>query len=64
MIDETRLRDLQMKTNRLTAIGTILLVTLSNAGADLQSIAQFKSALKDHISILLQTMKSDKCVNY
>lgn len=60
MIDEARLRDLQAKTNRLTAIGTVLLVTLSSAGPDLQSIAQFKASLKDHISILLQTVKNDK----
>lgn len=60
MIDETRLRDLQTKTNRLTAIGTILLVTLSNAGPDLQSIAEFKASLKEHVSILLQSIKKDK----
>lgn len=60
MIDEARLRDLQVKTNRLTAIGTIILVTLSHAGPDLQSIAEFKASLKDHISILLQSVKNDK----
>ncbi|EFA01622.1 T-complex protein 11-like protein 1 [Tribolium castaneum] len=60
LIDEARLRDLQVKTNRLTAIGTILLVTLSHAGPDLQSIAEFKASLKDHISILLQSIQNDK----
>lgn len=60
LIDEVRLRDLQLKTNRCTVIGTILLVTLTNTGPDLQSIAQFKTALKDHVSILLQSAKSEK----
>lgn len=60
MLDEERLYDIQMRTNRLIAIATVLLVTLSNAGADLQSINPFKQALKEHISILLQNVKKEK----
>lgn len=59
ILDEDRLRDLQIRTFRLVATATVLLVTLSNAGADLQSISSFKQALKNHISILLANVKSD-----
>lgn len=60
MLDEERLIDLQLKTFCLISIATVLLVTLSNAGPDLQTIAPFKQTLKDHISILLQNLKSEK----
>lgn len=60
MLDEERLRELQIKTKRLIAVATILLVTLSTVGADLQSISVFKQSLKEHISILLQPVKCDK----
>ncbi|XP_060532259.1 T-complex protein 11-like protein 1 isoform X2 [Cylas formicarius] len=59
ILDEDRLYDLQIRTFRLVACATILLVTLSNAGADLQSISAFKYELKEHISILLQPLKTD-----
>ncbi|KAJ8963714.1 hypothetical protein NQ314_005435 [Rhamnusium bicolor] len=60
MLDEERLIDLKLRTFRLTSIATILLVTISNAGADLQSITPFKESLKEHISILLQSIKTEK----
>lgn len=60
MLDEERLRDLQLRTFQLISIATVLLVTLSNAGADLQTIASFKQTLKDHISILIQNLKTEK----
>ncbi|VEN61924.1 unnamed protein product [Callosobruchus maculatus] len=63
MLDEGRLQDLQIRTFRLINIATVLLVTLSNAGADLQSITPFKQACKEHISILLQNVKTDKDLN-
>lgn len=60
MLDENRLQDLQIKTQRVIIIGTALLVTLSYAGPDLQSLTNFKLSLKDHISIILQSLKTDK----
>ncbi|XP_018576855.1 T-complex protein 11-like protein 1 [Anoplophora glabripennis] len=63
MLDEERLIDLKMRTFRLISVATVLLVTISNAGADLQSIAPFKDSLKEHISILLQSVKNDKDLN-
>lgn len=60
ILDEDRLYDLQVQTFRLVAAATVLLVTLSNAGADLQTITSFKVLLKDHIMILLQGVKNSK----
>ncbi|XP_050307825.1 T-complex protein 11-like protein 1 isoform X2 [Anthonomus grandis grandis] len=60
ILDEDRLYDLQVRTFRLVAIATILLVTLSNAGADLQTISSFKQSLKEHISILFQNVKNNQ----
>lgn len=60
MLDEERLIDLQLRTFRLISTATVLLVTLSNAGADLQAIAPFKQALKEHILILIQNLKTEK----
>lgn len=60
MLDENRLIDLKLRTFRLISIATVLLVTISNAGADLQAIVSFKEDLKEHISVLLQSIKTDK----
>ncbi|CAG9762308.1 unnamed protein product [Ceutorhynchus assimilis] len=60
VLDEDRLYDLQIRTFQLYAVATVLLVTLSNAGADLQSISAFKQSLKAHITILLQNVKNEK----
>lgn len=60
ILDEERIYDLQIRTFRLVAAATVLLVTLSNTGADLQTINAFKLSLKDHIMILLQSVKDDK----
>ncbi|KAL1506327.1 hypothetical protein ABEB36_005714 [Hypothenemus hampei] len=60
LLDEDRLHDLQMQTFRLVAAATILLITLSNIGADLQTISSFKLELKNHITILLQTVKNQR----
>ncbi|XP_048519698.1 T-complex protein 11-like protein 1 isoform X3 [Dendroctonus ponderosae] len=59
ILDEERLRDVQTRTFRLVAIATVLLVTLANAGDDLQFVSSFKQVLKDRISILLANVKSD-----
>ncbi|KAJ8976027.1 hypothetical protein NQ317_003568 [Molorchus minor] len=63
MLDEERIRELKLKTFRLICIATVLLVTISNSGPDLQSISQFKQSVKEHISILLQSIKSMKELN-
>ncbi|XP_028136942.1 T-complex protein 11-like protein 1 [Diabrotica virgifera virgifera] len=59
MLDVDRLKDLHVRCFRLVYVATILLVTISNAGTDLQSIAAFKQSLKDHICILLENVKNE-----
>ncbi|XP_045480301.1 T-complex protein 11-like protein 1 isoform X1 [Harmonia axyridis] len=63
MLDVARLQDLQMKTNRIVVMGTILLIALGSAGQDLQSIGSFKMSLKDHIYVLLQSMNNEEDCN-
>ncbi|CAH0560659.1 unnamed protein product [Brassicogethes aeneus] len=63
MLDQERLKDLQTKTERLVIIATVLLVTLSNTGSDLHTIAKFKNSLKEHISILLQAYQNKNDLN-
>ncbi|KAF2905642.1 hypothetical protein ILUMI_00532 [Ignelater luminosus] len=60
MLDEARLSALELTTSRLIIMGTILLVTGSYVGPDLQSIASFKDTIKEHSSILLQSVNAEK----
>lgn len=60
MLDISRLQDLQSRMRRIIAIGTVLLITVSNVGTDLQSIANFKQTIKEHTAIILQPMKTEK----
>lgn len=60
MLDEDRIKELQIRAKRLVVITTVLLVTLSNLSIDLQTIAAFKQELKQHISVLLQSVRTDK----
>lgn len=62
MLDEDRLKELQIRAKRLVTITTVLLVTLSSLSADLQNVAAFKQELKERISILLQSVRTDKYV--
>ncbi|XP_057657005.1 T-complex protein 11-like protein 1 [Diorhabda carinulata] len=59
MLDLDRLNDLHTRYFRLICAATIILVTISNSGTDLQSISAFKQSLKDHICILLQDIKDE-----
>lgn len=60
LIDETRIRDLQERINKLIIIGTIMLVTASTVGPNLQGMSSFKETLKQHLTVLLQTTVVDK----
>lgn len=60
MLDEDRLKELQIRAKRLVTITTALLVTLNSLSVDLQTIAVFKQELKERISILLQSVRTDK----
>lgn len=60
LIDETRIRDLQERINKLIIIGTIMLVTASTVGPNLQGMSSFKETLKQHLTVLLQATVVDK----
>lgn len=59
MLDEDRLKELQIRAKRLVTITTVLLVTLNSLSVDLQTISVFKQELKERISILLQSVRTD-----
>lgn len=60
MLDEDRIKELQIRAKRLVTITTVLLVTLNSVSVDLQTIAVFKQELKERITILLQSVRTDK----
>ncbi|XP_018333042.1 T-complex protein 11-like protein 1 [Agrilus planipennis] len=60
MLDEERLSNIELQTNRLIIAGSILLITGSYVGPDLQFIMSFKETIKEHSLILLQTVTSEK----
>ncbi|XP_022906306.1 T-complex protein 11-like protein 1 [Onthophagus taurus] len=60
MLDQARLSDLQSRTKKLILTGTVLLITVSNVGPNLQSLASFKQAVKEHTIVLLQSQKTEK----
>lgn len=60
MLDQLRLQDLQQRTNKLILTGSVLLITVSNVGLNLQSVAAFKQSIKEHTSVLLQAQKTEK----
>ncbi|XP_017782950.1 PREDICTED: T-complex protein 11-like protein 1 [Nicrophorus vespilloides] len=55
MLDVTRLEDLRLRTERLVITGTVLLVTMSLVGQNLNTLASFKESLKEHCCIIMQS---------
>ncbi|KAF5284567.1 hypothetical protein FQR65_LT02393 [Abscondita terminalis] len=60
LLDEGRLSALQLSLNRAIIMGTLLLVTGSYVGSDLQTLTSFKDTLKEHASILLQSVTTER----
>ncbi|KAI4464039.1 testis-specific protein pbs13 t-complex 11 [Holotrichia oblita] len=60
MLDQLRLQDLQQRADKLILTGSVLLITVSNVGLNLQSVAAFKQSIKEHTSVLLQSVKTNK----
>ncbi|KAF5302315.1 hypothetical protein FQA39_LY10354 [Lamprigera yunnana] len=60
VLDEGRLFALELSLTRIILMGTILLISGGYVGSDLQSITSFKNTIKEHASILLQSVKSSK----
>lgn len=60
-LDRTRLEDLRKEVLRLSVAAAVLLLTVSSV-PQLQSRADFKILLKDHLLIMLQDVNSHKYV--
>lgn len=60
MLDKHRLIELRDKTSRLSIIGSILLLTNNTIGPSIQGVASFKSRIKEHLTVLLDSVHSNK----
>lgn len=60
MLDQGRLLELRDKINRLTILGSILLLCSNTVGAPLQGVLKFKQKIKEHLDILLENVHSNK----
>lgn len=59
VLDRTRLEDLRKEVLRVSVAATVLLLVVSSV-PQLQSRADFKILLKDHLLLLLQDVNSHK----
>lgn len=62
MLDEARLSELRNRVNRLGIIGSIYLMANNVIGAPIQGVSSFKQNIKQHLSVLLESVNSDKYV--
>ncbi|XP_033216068.1 T-complex protein 11-like protein 1 isoform X2 [Belonocnema kinseyi] len=60
MLDQGRLLELRDKTNRMTIISSVLLLVNNTVGAAIHGIASFKKTIKEHLTVLLETVNSNK----
>ncbi|XP_014295014.1 T-complex protein 11-like protein 1 [Microplitis demolitor] len=60
MLDQGRLLELRDKINRLTIIGSILLICGSTVGGLMQDVDKFKKNVKQHLDVILDTVHSNK----
>ena len=60
MLDKGRLIELRNKINRLGIIGSIYLVANNIIGAPIQGVASFKQNIKQNLSVLLESVNSNK----
>lgn len=60
MMDQGRLVELRDRTCRLAVLGSVLLVTNKTIGAPVQGVASFKNNVKQHVSILLESVHSNE----
>ncbi|XP_020711995.1 T-complex protein 11-like protein 1 isoform X2 [Athalia rosae] len=59
MMDQGRLVELRDRTSRLSVVGSVLLVTNNTVGAPVQGVASFKQNIKQHITLLLDSVHSN-----
>nr|XP_018904255.1 PREDICTED: T-complex protein 11-like protein 1 isoform X1 [Bemisia tabaci] len=59
MMDENRFLDIQDECRQLSVTAAVLLLTISSVGCGLESHAEYKMKLKEHIKTILADVKSD-----
>ncbi|KAK0097881.1 hypothetical protein PV326_013077 [Microctonus aethiopoides] len=60
MLDQGRLLELRDKINRLSIIGSVMLLCSNTVGAPVQGVAKFKKNIKEHLEALLDNVHSNK----
>ncbi|CAD1476228.1 unnamed protein product, partial [Heterotrigona itama] len=60
MLDQSRLLELRDKTSRLSIIGSAILLVNNAVGAPILGVSSFKKNIKQHLSVLLESVHSNK----
>ncbi|XP_011259464.1 T-complex protein 11-like protein 1 isoform X2 [Camponotus floridanus] len=60
MLDQGRLLELRDITNRLSVIGSVILLVNNTIGAPIHGISSFKKNIKEHLNALLDSVHSNK----
>ncbi|CAL7944480.1 unnamed protein product [Xylocopa violacea] len=60
MLDQGRLLEMRDKTNRLSIIGSVILLVNNTVGASIHGVSNFKKNIKQHLNVLLESVHSNK----
>ncbi|XP_033330985.1 T-complex protein 11-like protein 1 [Megalopta genalis] len=60
MLDQGRLIELRDKTNRLSIMGAVILLANNTIGPPVHGVSSFKKSMKQHLSVLLESVNSNK----
>ncbi|XP_078052236.1 T-complex protein 11-like protein 1 isoform X2 [Augochlora pura] len=60
MLDQGRLIELRDKTNRLSIMGAVILLINNTVGPPVHGVSSFKKSMKQHLSVLLESVNSNK----
>ncbi|XP_026669131.1 T-complex protein 11-like protein 1 [Ceratina calcarata] len=60
MLDQGRLLEMRDKTNRLSIIGSVILLVNNTVGAPIHGVSSFKRNIKQHLNVLLDSVHSNK----
>lgn len=63
MLDQGRLIELRDKTSRLSITGSVILLINNTVGAPIHGVSGFKKDIKQHLSVLLDSVHSNKYVH-
>ncbi|CAK9805434.1 T-complex protein 11-like protein 1 [Anthophora plagiata] len=60
MLDQGRLLEMRDKTNRLSIMGSVILLVNNTVGASIHGVSSFKKNIKQHLNVLLDSVHSNK----